>query len=263
MKIKKKRYYNSNIAVDVFYNPKIDIADFKKAAVCISGFPDFVGINPLTQLLVGSNVLVFQPHMAGTFDSGYSFNPEGAIRTFIALNDLINNANGSDMPSADIIKMPWNIDSVLLTGHSFGGFFVLRFFNLIENIEKILFTSSVLHYAERFGCLEIGPEQYEKVSNQYPFTYRLADISEWMGMWEGKDKLPLTPLGKVREVIIIYGENDKYFNIELVKQNLIELVKSYIISDNIEIKIVKEVGHPLIELLDNSMSQDSIKKLVL
>lgn len=263
MKIKKKRYYNSKIAVDVFYNPEINIADFKKAVVSISGFPDFIGINPLTQLLVGSNVLVFQPHMAGTFDSGYLFNPEGAIRTFIALNDLINNANGSDLPSTNAIKMPWNIDSVLLTGHSFGGFFALRFFNLIENVEKILFTSSVFHYADRYGCLEIGPEQYEKVSNQYPYTYRLADISEWMGMWEGKDKLPTAPLGKAKEVMIIYGENDKYFNIELIKQNLLELVRRYIVSDNIKIEIVKEAGHPLIELLDSSILQDSIKKLTL
>lgn len=263
MKIKKKRYYNSNIAVDVFYNPEINIADFKKAVVSISGFPDFIGINPLTQLLVGTNVLVFQPHMAGTFDSGYLFNPEGAIRTFIALNDLINNANGSDLPSTNAVKMPWNIDSVLLTGHSFGGFFALRFFNLIENVEKILFTSSVFHYADRYGCLEIGPEQYEKVSNQYPYTYRLADISEWMGMWEGKDKLPAAPLGKAKEVMIIYGENDKYFNIELIKQNLLELVSSYIISDSIKIEIVKDAGHPLIELLDSSMLQDSIKKLAL
>lgn len=263
MKIKKKRYYNNNIAVDVFYNPEINIADFKKAVVSISGFPDFIGINPLTQLLVGSNVLVFQPHMAGTFDSGYLFNPEGAIRTFIALNDLINNANGSDLPSTNAVKMPWNIDSVLLTGHSFGGFFALRFFNLIENVEKILFTSSVFHYADRYGCLEIGPEQYEKVSNQYPYTYRLADISEWMGMWEGKDKLPATPLGKAKEVMIIYGENDKYFNIELIKQNLLELVSSYIISDSIKIEIVKKAGHPLTELLDSSMLQDSIKKLAL
>ena len=258
MKIKKQRYYNCGIAVDVFFDPEKKITDFRKAAIVINGFPDFIGINPLTKLLVSSDNLVFQPHMAGTFDSDYLFSPDGAYKTFKALNNLVNHASGANMPSSDMENLPWKINSVLLTGHSFGGFFALRYFNLIENLDKILFTSSVFHYANKYGCLEIGIEQYAKVANQYPYTYRLADINEWKGMWEGKDQIPIRPIGSVKEILIIYGENDKYFNIELINKNLLELVRSYIFSNTIE-----KAGHPLIELLDNPISIDSIKELAL
>ena len=262
MKIKKQRYYNNKIAIDVFFNAETNISDIKKAAVIINGFPDFIGINPLTNLLVESNIIVFQPHMAGTFDSDYNFSPEGAYNTFLALNSFINDSIGSKFPNGELEKMPWKIENIVLAGHSFGGFFALRYFNLIKNINKIIFTSAVLHYHPKYGCLENGPEQYNKVFNQYPFTYRLSSIDLWNGMWEGKDPLPIKQLGKVNKIMVIYGENDKYFNKKLVNDNFLEVITSYINSDDIKMVIVDRAGHPLADLLDNRELCQQIKNFI-
>lgn len=262
MRIKKQRFYYESIAIDIFYNPRKELSEFKQAAVVINGFPDNIGINALTTLLVSTDVLVFQPHMAGTYDSGHLFSPTGAEKTFMAVNNFVNKSIGAATPNGEFKKMLWNIKSVILIGHSFGGFFSIRYFHLIKNLKKAMFTSSVFHYKEKYGCLEDGPEQYSKVTAQYPYTYRLSDINEWQGMWEGKDAIPCEPKGSIEHVLVIYGEKDKYFNVDLINKNITCLIDSYVCSPDIVVEIASGVGHPLIELLGNLLLVDKIKAFI-
>lgn len=258
METKKLRLYVSDIAIDVFYERSIDFSKPKQAFIVLPGFPDFVGPTTLTTLLISSGKIVFQPHLRGTFDSSGQFAPTGIKESLFALNDLVWNSKGSSYPNGKIETQSWIIDSIVLVGHSFGGILVLRYFTEIANVDHIILTSPALHYAKEYGCKENGPEHYREVEDKYPFTYRLARTEDWNGIIEGLDMIPAAPIGKVKKILTLYGENDKYFNIEKVKNTALSLIKAYISTDEVVIKIIKGSGHPLAELLDLQETRDYI-----
>ena len=53
-------------------------------------------------------------------------------------------------------------------------------------------------------------------------------------------------------VVVIYGEKDKYFDIELVKRTAIDLIKTYIEADDYLFFVAEKAGHPVAELLSNN-----------
>lgn len=258
MGMKKLRVYVDEVAVDVFYDKKINFETCQQAAVILPGFPDFIGASAMTNYQVSLGNIVFQPHMRGTFDSAGRFSPFSVKESFRALNKLITEAKGSKVPNGKIERMSWKIDSVVLIGHSFGGILVLRYFYEIMNVKSIIFTSPALHYAAQYGCKEIGPEHYKEVGERYPFTYRLSPIAAWKEILEGTEKLPDHSLGKVEKVIAIYGREDKYFDIESVEKTVEKLIKSYITMNTFSLYIAEHVGHPVAELL----SDNYVKTLV-
>lgn len=251
MEIKKLRLYADDIAVDVFYLRSTNFEVSHQATIILSGFPDFIGASAMTtyQLAVGN--IVFQPHLRGTFDSAGEFSPVGVQESLRAVNRMVINRIGSKSPNGEVEKLPWEIDSVILVGHSFGGLLVLRYFNEINKLKHIVFTSPALHYASQFGCKEIGPEHYDEVRRKYPFTYRLAPVTEWEEILEGYEMTPRYPLGKVEKVIVLYGENDKYFDLEIVIRTVVSLIKNYIKAEEYTLQIVEKAGHPVAELLSN------------
>lgn len=252
MEIKKLRLYVSDIAVDVFYDRAMNFENNQQAVVILSGFPDFIGASAMTNYQVSIGNIVFQPHMRGTFDSDGSFSPAGVKESLKALNKLITESSGSNVPNGEVEDFPWKIDSVILIGHSFGGLLVLRYFTEILNVKSIIFTSPALHYGPQYGCKEIGPEHYREVGEKYPFTYRLSPVSDWEEILQGTEKIPEYPLGSVKKVVIIYGEKDKYFDMGLVKRTAIDLIKTYIEADDYLFLIAEKAGHPVAELLSNN-----------
>lgn len=251
MKIKKTRIYSSDIAVDVFYRRDIDFSKKNQAVIILPGFPDFIGASAMTNYQVSLGNIVFQPHIRGTFDSAGEFSPHGIKESFVAVNHMINNATGSKVPNGQQENQPWSISDIILVGHSFGGIMALRFFSEIQNLKTLIFTSPALHYSSEYGCKEIGPEHYNDVKRKYPFTYRLAPLSSWHGILEGNDPLPSYPLGKVDNVLIMYGMEDKYFDLASVSETAKHLVESYVSSQNCTLFLVKGAGHPVAELLSN------------
>lgn len=261
MAIKKVRMYVKNVAIDVFYKKDIDFTLSHQAVACFSGFPDFVGPTPLTYLFAANNRIVFQPHVVGTFDSQGEFCPDGIKTTMLLLNHAIWDAAGSSYPDGQEICFPWQCNSLILAGHSFGGIIALRYFNCLQNLHSIILTSPALHYSKRFGCKENGPEHYENVRMQYPYTYRLAPVSSWNGILSGEDEIPSRPHGAVNNILILYGENDKYFDMDAVRQTVPRLVSSYVSARELSLQILPDVGHPLIELLQCNEAQKGILKV--
>lgn len=252
MQIKKNRLYIKKLAVDVFYNRAIDFNENKLAVVILNGFPDFAGPNALTNLLVSEDIVVFQPHLKGTYDSAGEFCPEGVKSSLCLLNTIIWEARACTYPDNTPEIFPWKINSLALVGHSFGGLLAIRYSYCLKNVEKLLLTSPALHYGVKYGCYEIGPEHYESVRKLYPFTYRLAPIEMWDGILDGIDTLPEEPYGTVKGVLILYGNNDKYFDIDKVKTIAPGLVSAYVESATPILKIVEGSGHPIAEILHST-----------
>lgn len=261
MATKKLRVYVENVAVDVFYRRDLDFSCSHQAVVCFPGFPDFIGPTALTNFLVENGKIVFQPHVMGTFDSQGEFCPAGVQRTLALMNRIIWDSTGSRHPDSEEISFPWICDSLIVVGHSFGGVIALRYYSFLHNVSSLIFTSAALHYSEQYGCKENGPEHYENVRKAYPFTYRLAPIKEWYDILNGKDELPHEPIGKVDRILILYGEKDKYFDIDAIRDNIPRLVNSYIASDELSLKILHDVGHPLAEIMQCSIARESINSI--
>lgn len=259
MQIKKQRLYVQDVAIDVFYDRNCNFNLEKTAVINLCGFPDFAGPNEMTTLQVSFGNIVFQPHMKGTFDSGGLFGPNGIKETMTCLNTIIWASKASSLPLGELEIMPWKIKKVILVGHSFGGIIELRYFNLIEKLNSIIFMSPAVHYADKYGCDENGPDHYAEVDQKYPFTYRLDSIKNWGGILEGKDVLPNEPIGSVKNVAVIYGEADRYFDIGLAKKEVPNLIKCYIKADSYMFDVIEKAGHPLAETLHDSKAINIIK----
>lgn len=262
MRIKKQRVYFANIAIDMFFNRDVDISKCTKAAVIINGFPDFAGPSTFSSFLGAKNMIVFQPHIEGTYDSSGFFSPAGVKNTFSLINRMLSTSTFSDYPNGELITQPWNIDEIYIIGHSFGGMLVLRYSGYITpHSAGILFTSPALHYNPKYGCKEIGPEHYKSVKKKYPYTYRLAPIDAWDNIITGEDALPAECISSSEKIRIIYGENDSYFDINTVNAEAIELVKKYIQSDDCTLQIIEDAGHSSAELLKQNSTIKIINEL--
>jgi len=261
MQIKKQRLYVSDVAVDVFYDRSTNFKSMMNAVISLCGFPDFAGPNDMTTFQVGLGNIVFQPHMKGTFDSGGLFGPEGFKDTLKALNTIIWGAKASDFPMEKLEPMPWKVKKVILIGHSFGGMIELRYFPIIDKLDSIIFISPAVHYADKYGCDEDGPAHYADVRKKYPYTYRLETQDKWGGILEGTDAVPSTAIGTVKNVAILYGSEDRYFDVVAAKKEVPGLIKSYIEATTYSFDIIENAGHPLAEILSNDTAVDIIRNI--
>lgn len=262
MSIKKQRIYSANVAIDMFYNKETEISNCSKAVIIINGFPDFAGPSTYSTFFASNNMIVFQPHIEGTYDSSGFFSPAGVKNTFSLINSMIATSSFSFFPNEEPIKQPWNISKVYIVGHSFGGILVLRYSNFIlSSFDGILLSSPALHYAPKYGCKEDGPEHYKNVQKKYPYTYRLAPIEAWDSILLGKDPLPDNYIFSADKIQIIYGKKDSYFNLDMVNHEAVNLVKKYIKTNDCSLEIIDGAGHSSAELLKQKTTLEILKDM--
>jgi fermentation-respiration switch protein FrsA (DUF1100 family) len=248
--VKKYRLRYDSIAADLFTD-RAWTSLRRPLTVFFPGLPDFVGPTALTTELVRHGAAVLQPHLAGTYDSDGLFSPEGCRHTLRATAKAISE-NGLT-PAGSEQSVGLEPTKISLVGHSFGGITVLRYFDEFQNLDSLIFTSAALHYSRKapdYGLDEDGRGSFESLSVSNPYTYRLGDIGEWDSILRGTDPLPQQPLGNVDSIRIIYGEKDKYFDLDAVRQNVPDLVAAYASSAHgITLDIVPGAGHYLPELV--------------
>ncbi len=248
--IKKYRIIYNGVAADLFTDrtwPSLD----RPLAIFLPGLPDFCGPTALTSALVREGVAVLQPHFAGTYDSDGLFSPEGCRITLRETSHAITDGNLVPVGSKSPLAVAPTVTSLI--GHSFGGITALRYFNEFRDLHALIFTSAALHYSHEdpdYGLAEDGMEIYESLHASNPRTYRPAPISEWECILRGLDQLPNRPLGTVHCVRVIYGENDKYFDINVARRNVPELISAYAHTiAGLTIEVVQGAGHYLPELV--------------
>lgn len=251
LSVKKQRVFAGPIATDVFVQ-RHQVGSSIPTVVLIPGFPDFPGPSALTTALVAEGCRVLQPHMPGTFDSSGRFGLAACAEAIRHVNRAITSASWSVHPEASPSSAAWRPHRLAYFGHSFGGLIALRTFHLLENLNLLAFTSAAVHYGDPYGCHEVGPKHYGEVASLYPNTYRLAPIDEWHGTLAGTDPVPDSPLGSVAAVRIVYGENDKYFDIPKATASVPGLIRRYVSADEETLTVVPTAGHPVAELLQVS-----------
>jgi pimeloyl-ACP methyl ester carboxylesterase len=248
--IKKYRLRYGSIAADLFTDRSWKSLR-RPLAIFLPGLPDFVGPTALTTELVRHGVAVLQPHLVGTYDSDGLFSPEGCRDTLRQTDKAI--FERSLVPAGDSQPIALEPTKTSLIGHSFGGITALRWFNELRGLNSLIFTSAALRYGRTspdYGLKEDGRESYASLAVTNPHTYRPASIDAWDAILRGVDSLPDGSLGSVDNVKLIYGENDKYYDLEAVQQNVPRLVSSYVTSAHgVVLDIVQGAGHYLPEIV--------------
>jgi hypothetical protein len=249
LSVKKYRLRYGPVAADLFADRSWD-SFIRPLVVSFPGLPDFAGPTALTNAFVRQGAAVLQPHLAGTYDSDGEFSPEGCRQTLSETWRAIS--SGGLTPASGASPLQVEPSRITLHGHSFGGITVLRNFTEFDSLNAIVFTSAALRYGgpeTDYGLREDGRDGYEGVRSSHPYTYRLADVERWDAILRGADPIPAEPLGAVDHVRIIYGENDKYFDIDAVRKNTLGLVRSYVETPNLQLDILAGAGHYLPEIV--------------
>lgn len=248
--IKKYRLRYNSIAADFFADRAWETPN-RPLVVFFPGLPDFAGPNALTVELVRHGVAVLQPHLSGTYDSDGRFSPEGCRDTLAQTSKAIS--EGGLLPAAGNKPLNFEPTKISLIGHSFGGITALRWFNKLQGLNSIVFTSAALHYnrnSPNYGLLDDGRASFASLAVSHPYTYRLGSMTAWDPILTGADAIPSQPIGAVGGVRLIYGENDHYFDLGAVRENAPGLVSSYISTiRGVSLDVVPGAGHYLPEIV--------------
>ncbi|MCG9771628.1 hypothetical protein L1D59_24000, partial [Pseudoalteromonas piscicida] len=96
------------------------------------------------------------------------------------------------------------------------------------------------------GYNEDGDFHYKYVSRSRPLTYRLGAWRDWERAYAGEfDSLSFDAPKSLKEVHLVVGENDSYFNIELLQKNSEILIRNTLKGGqfSVNLNILDGVGH--------------------
>ncbi|MEQ3530177.1 hypothetical protein [Pseudoalteromonas sp. XMcav11-Q] len=249
MKFKKSRYRVNGIAGDFYYDSSR--TSFDGLFLSLIGLPSFPGPNKMIEEVVKYGYIVIQPHYPGTYDSDGELSPSAFYEVFEHLNLLLHTGIPKGGSVIDIPKT-----NIVLTGHSFGCAALLRGVCKFEYEANAIFFGPAAHYSREspdYGLIEDGPEHFSKLRLSHPHTYRLAELSEWATIINGKDLPPNHPqTNKIKGAAIVVGENDAYCDKNACKENLPTLIQAYFGSScKVKWYEVEQAGHPLTDLVSS------------
>jgi hypothetical protein len=229
MEIKKYRFIDNGLAGDVYYpHPNTGIKP-KTAGMYLFGFPSFIGPIEVTTALVADGLLSFQPHYYGSYDSDGLFSPNSVVETSKTSQALFDRGYITRMPDGSKFELPEKLE--ILIGHSFGCFAAIRAVPFLKTLKVLVLLAPTIHYSRTnpdFGVDEDGVAQIESVRISNPKTYRLASAEEWRVPMLGQDPIPnLGNHPTLEEVVVVVGENDKYFDLKALRANLPLLIRGY------------------------------------
>jgi hypothetical protein len=242
--MKRYAYRTEGLAGEVFLNP---VTDKYKLAIFCFGFPGTIGNNPIVSLLVDLDYAVFVHQYSGTYDSDGGHSVETAIQSIIDLAKLVNNGCLRDIKNNNVIPLGDSPRVSLLAAHSFGCFLGARAASRIESIRDLLLFAPILGYGRApidYGVREDGLFQLEYVRRARPHTYRLTELPDWRAMFEGNRNVWTPAADTTNRVVSIVGGRDGDFDVEVLRQNYREVIRSILGEvSSAELRVVGNAGH--------------------
>ena len=249
---KKFRFINEELAGDIFY-PSSARAKPKAAGIFLYGLPAFIGQNEVTYSLINANLVSFQPHYLGTYDSGGLYSPQSVVETCRHTQSIFTRGVVEQTTKDDA---PYSLPPLrLAVGHSFGTLALLRGVRHLTTITTLVLLAPTVHYGRGeadFGNKADGLAILRSIRLAHPFTYRLAPPETWYDLLTGNDALPVpADHPTLKEVIAVGGEDDPYLDWKPLERNLPRIVRAYC-GDRVKLKIVRvpSAGHNLAELVE-------------
>jgi esterase/lipase len=243
--MKRFRIIENGLCIEL-YRPVVPNRD-ERLAVYFYGFPGSSGKTEPVVKLVDAGYTVIQPHYRGTYDSTGEFSPSTAMGTLREIADIIQKGVLVEIKNGSKVHIPTKIDFVV--GHSFGCFPALKGSIDVNGVKKILLMGPQISFnqdGDGVGSTEDGNMHFYYVKNSRPHTYRLgAWASGWEQLYDAKlDGVSGVAPVTLDKVMVVIGENDKYFNVDLVRQNSQQIVHKSLLGDyTVNINVVKDVGH--------------------
>ena len=225
---KKFRFIDDGLAGDVYYPTTFKEVP-RASGVFLYGLPSFIGQNEVTYALISANMISFQPHYYGTYDSTKEYSPVTAVETCIKTQSIF---------SCGFVKQtmkhnsPFTLPSLkICIGHSFGTLAALRSVRHLTTLDTLILLAPTVHYRKKepnFGNTADGFAILESIRIGHPYTYRLAPTHEWQELMSGGDSIP-SPIihPSLKEVIAVAGEQDSYLDLDALEENLSTIVHAY------------------------------------
>lgn len=242
--MKRYRVIVDGLCLEVYRDESIEAPEL---AVYLFGFPGSAGKTEPVERMVAAGYTVIQPHYRGCYDSSGEFTPASSIELLSELQDIISKGKLIEVKKQSEILIPKNISLVL--GHSYGCFAVLKGCSVLRKLKKIVLMGPVLCFEQGpkgIGYDEDGDYHYKYVTRSRPLTYRLGAWDNWENAYAGKlDSLSFEAPKSLKEVHLVIGENDNYFNMELLRKNSENIVRNTLKegSYSINLDVVDGVGH--------------------
>ena len=244
--MKKMRVRTNGIAVDIFFDRETG-TEGAQPVVYVHGLPDFPGSSSWTKTIVDSGRVAIQPHLAGSYDSDGTFNPEPIREGLRSVIEAIRADPWEIGPGSE--KSFGTLKTGIVAAHSFGALIVTRSADVFDGFaEGFILTSAALHYRAESGLKEDGVANVAKLAWSHPHSYRGIESEAWAEVLTGADSLPVVPLLVVKFAILVYGADDRYFDTKLVTTNAEGIVQKYLRSEKSETRIIEGVGHSSSEI---------------
>ncbi len=247
---KKFRFRVNELAGYVFYAPGHKA---RASGMFLYGLPAFIGQNEVTYSMVESEVVAFQPHYFGTYDSERDYSPESAVCTCKESQAIFDRGRVDQVgKEGDAFALP---PLKMCVGHSFGTLVALRAAKHLTSITKLILLAPTVHYRKsspNYGNKADGHAILDSIDRGHPLTYRLAPRKQWKELMDGNDPLP-RPLSHptLRDVIAVAGEKDAYLDIPALQQTLPDVVRAYCGEQaSLRIVVLPGAGHTLSDLAE-------------
>lgn len=249
---KKFRFIVDDLAGDIYY-PSASSSSPRAAGIFLYGIPAFIGQNEVTYALINANMMAFQPHYYGTYDSGGLYSPTTVINTCRDSQSMFDRGTA---PQTTKKNAPFSLPPLrLCVGHSFGTLAALRGVQYLTSLDTLVLLAPTVHYRKvdpDFGNTADGLSILESIRQGNPRTYRLAPDFEWLELMSGNDPLPKNSAHPtLRKVIAVAGAEDPYLKMSALEENLPKIVRAYCgPSVSFELIRVPNAGHNIAELTD-------------
>lgn len=233
--------------------------DSKGNALILLGMPATIGETAITATLTSHGWTTLQPHYHGTYDSGGLFSPASAADTVRSVTRAVEAGEVIDVKSNQTRNIAPAVS--LVVGYSFGAHVAFRTLAEFNDLKAVLLLSPAIAYGDgSTGFSSEGVDFLDYLSRSRPYTYRLADKSEWQRFYSGLDNSFPAKADSTAEPITIMayvGSKDESIDADRLAVGLTALVADVLgVGTTCSVKVVQGAGHSSGDLLTDQIRSE-------